>query len=54
MLAANPSPSDEDIDKAMSGNYCRCGTYIRIRKAIHTAADFYDASKNNASKKKAG
>lgn len=44
LLANNPRPSDEDIDTAMSGNYCRCGTYIRIRKAIHTAANFYDAS----------
>jgi isoquinoline 1-oxidoreductase subunit alpha len=39
LLARNPSPSDEDIDTAMSGNICRCGTYGRIRKAIHRAAD---------------
>jgi aerobic-type carbon monoxide dehydrogenase small subunit (CoxS/CutS family) len=39
LLAANPSPSDEDIDTAMSGNICRCGTYPRIRKAIHRAAE---------------
>ena len=38
LLAANPRPSDADIDAAMSGNLCRCGTYIRIRKAIHAAA----------------
>lgn len=38
LLAKNKSPSDADIDKAMSGNICRCGTYSRIRKAIHTAA----------------
>ena len=38
LLAKNPNPSDADIDKAMSGNICRCGTYQRIRKAIHTAA----------------
>jgi aerobic-type carbon monoxide dehydrogenase small subunit (CoxS/CutS family) len=38
LLAANPNPSDADIDAAMSGNLCRCGTYLRIRKAIHTAA----------------
>lgn len=38
LLARNPSPSDADIDAAMSGNLCRCGTYIRIRAAIHTAA----------------
>jgi aerobic-type carbon monoxide dehydrogenase small subunit (CoxS/CutS family) len=39
LLAANPSPSDADIDAAMSGNICRCGTYPRIRKAIHRAAE---------------
>jgi isoquinoline 1-oxidoreductase alpha subunit len=38
LLASNASPSDEDIDNAMSGNICRCGTYPRIRKAIKTAA----------------
>jgi len=38
LLAKNKSPSDADIDKAMSGNICRCGTYSRIRKAIHTAS----------------
>ena len=38
LLAQNPKPSDADIDAAMSGNLCRCGTYPRIRKAIHTAA----------------
>jgi len=38
LLADNPKPSDEDIDVAMSGNICRCGTYPRIRAAIHTAA----------------
>jgi isoquinoline 1-oxidoreductase alpha subunit len=35
LLAANPTPSDEDIDAAMSGVLCRCGTYQRIRRAIH-------------------
>lgn len=39
LLARNPSPTDHDIDNAMSGNLCRCGTYVRIRKAIHDAAD---------------
>jgi isoquinoline 1-oxidoreductase alpha subunit len=39
LLAANPAPSDADIDAAMSGNLCRCGTYPRIRKAIHRAAE---------------
>ena len=38
LLAANPTPTDDDIDQAMAGNICRCGTYQRIRKAIHLAA----------------
>jgi aerobic-type carbon monoxide dehydrogenase small subunit (CoxS/CutS family) len=38
LLKANPAPSDADIDAAMAGNICRCGTYPRIRKAIHRAA----------------
>ncbi len=38
LLRENPNPTDEDIDDAMAGNICRCGTYPRIRKAIHTAA----------------
>ena len=38
LLAANPQPSDADIDAAMSGNICRCGTYRRIRAAIKQAA----------------
>ena len=38
LLASNPSPSDEQIDTAMNGNICRCGTYNRIRRAIHRAA----------------
>jgi isoquinoline 1-oxidoreductase subunit alpha len=38
LLASNPKPSDADIDKAMDGNVCRCGTYPRIRAAIHKAA----------------
>lgn len=38
LLNNNPNPSDEDIDEAMSGNICRCGTYNKIRKAIHIAA----------------
>ena len=39
LLAQNPAPSDADIDAAMVGNICRCGTYSRIRRAIHRAAD---------------
>ena len=38
LLARKPNPSDADIDSAMNGNLCRCGTYLRIRKAIHKAA----------------
>ena len=38
LLSKKPKPSDADIDDAMSGNICRCGTYQRIRKAIHRAA----------------
>jgi isoquinoline 1-oxidoreductase alpha subunit len=38
LLASNKSPTDEDIDAAMSGNICRCGTYTRIRAAIKAAA----------------
>ena len=37
LLASNPAPSDADIDAAMQGNLCRCGTYVRIKEAIHTA-----------------
>ena len=39
LLRDNPSPSDADIDDAMAGNICRCGTYQRIRKAIHLASE---------------
>ncbi|GAB2190057.1 (2Fe-2S)-binding protein [Sessilibacter sp. MAH2] len=39
LLKKNPKPSDEDIDTFMSGNICRCGTYNRIKKAIHKAAE---------------
>jgi aerobic-type carbon monoxide dehydrogenase small subunit (CoxS/CutS family) len=39
LLKQNPKPTDADIDSAMSGNICRCGTYPRIRKAIHRAAE---------------
>ncbi len=50
LLRANPNPTDADIDAAMSGNFCRCATYTRIRRAIKTAAAsmngtaFYDAA----------
>jgi isoquinoline 1-oxidoreductase subunit alpha len=39
LLKSNPTPNDADIDAAMSGNICRCGTYPRIRRAIHRAAE---------------
>lgn len=39
LLAANPKPTDKDIDDGMAGNICRCGTYPRIRRAIHRAAE---------------
>lgn len=39
LLEKNSNPSDEDIDTAMNGNICRCGTYVRIKKAIKTAAN---------------
>ena len=38
LLQENSKPSDKDIDEAMRGNYCRCGTYVRIRSAIHEVA----------------
>ncbi len=39
LLVRKPKPTDAEIDDAMTGNLCRCGTYVRIRKAIHDAAD---------------
>jgi isoquinoline 1-oxidoreductase alpha subunit len=39
LISTNPDPSDGDIDKAMDGNFCRCGTYYRIRKAIFKAVN---------------
>jgi aerobic-type carbon monoxide dehydrogenase small subunit (CoxS/CutS family) len=44
LLAKKPKPTDADIDDAMQGNICRCGTYQRIRKAIHRAADSHAAA----------
>lgn len=43
LLTSNPKPTDADIDAAMSGNLCRCGTYQRIRAAIHDAAKSLEA-----------
>ena len=39
LLARKPTPTDDDIDAAMNGNLCRCATYLRIRRAIHRAAE---------------
>ncbi|MDF2632401.1 MAG: (2Fe-2S)-binding protein [Caproiciproducens sp.] len=45
LLREIPNPTDEDIDLAMAGNICRCGTYLRIRKAIHLAAEIQQGTK---------
>ena len=47
LLKSNPHPSDGDIDAAMSGNICRCGTYTRIRRAIHRAAELMEGQKSS-------
>jgi isoquinoline 1-oxidoreductase subunit alpha len=47
LLAVKPDPSDADIDAAMAGNLCRCGTYPRIRKAIHRAAELLAPGRDN-------
>lgn len=44
LLANTPLPNDQDIDAALAGNICRCGTYVRIRKAIHRAAELQRAA----------
>lgn len=49
LLKKNPNPSDADIDNAMDGNLCRCGTYLRIRKAIHRAAELMRGAGANPS-----
>ncbi|MDE3198106.1 MAG: (2Fe-2S)-binding protein [Acidobacteriota bacterium] len=46
LLAKIPKPTDRDIDVAMNGNLCRCGTYLRIRAAVHKAADLAGSSKS--------
>ena len=45
LLRENKNPTDKDIDNAMAGNLCRCGTYLRIRKAIHLAAEMQRKAK---------
>jgi isoquinoline 1-oxidoreductase subunit alpha len=47
LLGTNPSPSDADIDAALAGNICRCGTYVRIRKAVHRAAELLRGEKSS-------
>jgi isoquinoline 1-oxidoreductase alpha subunit len=49
LLAKTPKPTDAQIDDAMTGNICRCGTYPRIRKAIHRASELHTASAKPAS-----
>jgi isoquinoline 1-oxidoreductase alpha subunit len=49
LLARNAHPTDEDIDAAMAGNICRCATYVRIRAAIHKAAQSMPAPSTSAS-----
>lgn len=51
LLAKHPKPSDDDIDVAMNGNLCRCGTYPRIREAIHKAALMHAAAPAPAGEK---
>ena len=46
LLKENSNPTDEDIDSAMNGNICRCGTYQRIRKAIHKTAELTNSKTN--------
>ena len=48
LLAKTPSPSDTEIDDAMAGNLCRCATYLRIRRAIHRAAELGKTSASAA------
>jgi len=47
LLESNPQPTDAQIDAAMAGNICRCGTYPRIRKAIHHAADLLSSDRSS-------
>jgi aerobic-type carbon monoxide dehydrogenase small subunit (CoxS/CutS family) len=48
LLATNPNPTDADIDAAMAGNICRCGTYVRIRAAVHRAAELASSEGSEA------
>jgi isoquinoline 1-oxidoreductase subunit alpha len=48
LLAKHPAPTDQDIDTAMNGNLCRCGTYVRVKQAIHAAASMHAGSAPHA------
>ena len=48
LLSKKPNPTDSDIDESMSGNICRCGTYQRIRRAIHRAAEIQSGHAKSA------
>ncbi len=50
LLAKNPKPTDADIDTAMNGNLCRCGTYLRVRSAIHKAVELTASNNKPATK----
>jgi isoquinoline 1-oxidoreductase alpha subunit len=50
LLVKHPNPSDSEIDTAMSGNLCRCGTYVRVRQAIHQAASVQAGGKTAGGK----
>ena len=54
LLAANPNPTDGDIDAAMSGNICRCGTYVRIREGIKHAANGKKGTSTRSEERRVG
>jgi isoquinoline 1-oxidoreductase alpha subunit len=54
LLKKTPNPTDADIDAAMNGNLCRCGTYLRIREAIHRAAAMSPTPATQAGRARAG
>jgi isoquinoline 1-oxidoreductase alpha subunit len=54
LLAKTPKPTDKDIDSAMNGNLCRCGTYLRIRQAVHKASELAGHAPKTSSMAPAG
>ncbi|MBX3278429.1 MAG: (2Fe-2S)-binding protein [Acidobacteria bacterium] len=50
LLSSKPKPTDADIDTAMNGNLCRCGTYLRVRAAVHKAAELTAANRTRPAK----